>query len=417
MRRNRTRFVLTTIVSLTLLAIVPRCAFATLLVADRITNRVLKFDENTGNYLGDLIGPDNPESASSLNDPSGMVLGPDDNLFIASRATGQVLKFNVQTGQYLGEFAMGINGPSGLFVDTASGQLLVSEFGNFDAETIQRYNLETRAHEGTFGTGTGIVGRTDMVEGPDGKLYVGSFFDGRTLRFDLATGAPDGINPADPTATFAGPVDGFVGTNGFVFKPDGTLLAVGLFTSNIFAFDSGGNSLGEFIPGTSGLFFPVDMITAPDGNLMVSSLGNDNPSNGLPLADGYIGKYDINTGAPINPFFIAGVAGLKQPAAMLLLPNIVVPGDYNGNGTVDAADYTVWKDSFGSTTALAADGNGDGTVDAADYTVWKDNCGIGAGVASVPEPAAGATWMAIALSSLLAFRNRPHGKTSRIHAG
>ncbi|MCA9187214.1 MAG: hypothetical protein R3E01_11090 [Pirellulaceae bacterium] len=64
-------------------------------------------------------------------------------------------------------------------------------------------------------------------------------------------------------------------------------------------------------------------------------------------------------------------------------------GDYNMNGTVDAADYTVWKDSFGSTSDLAADGNGNGEIDAADYTIWKDNfgnTGAVASVASVPEP-------------------------------
>lgn len=66
-------------------------------------------------------------------------------------------------------------------------------------------------------------------------------------------------------------------------------------------------------------------------------------------------------------------------------------GDYNGNGMVDAADYTVWADSFGSTTALAADSNGDGVVNAADYTVWADNFGnstasVGTSVV-VPEPA------------------------------
>ncbi|MCA9186648.1 MAG: hypothetical protein KDA99_13565, partial [Planctomycetales bacterium] len=50
-------------------------------------------------------------------------------------------------------------------------------------------------------------------------------------------------------------------------------------------------------------------------------------------------------------------------------------GDYNHNGKVDAADYTVWKDDFNSTMKLDADGNGSGKVDAADYTVWKDNFG------------------------------------------
>ncbi|MCA9187966.1 MAG: dockerin type I repeat-containing protein [Planctomycetales bacterium] len=73
-------------------------------------------------------------------------------------------------------------------------------------------------------------------------------------------------------------------------------------------------------------------------------------------------------------------------AGMLRIVQDTLSGDYNGNGTVDAADYTVWKDSFGSTGELAADGNGNGEIDAADYTIWKDNFGAGATIASVPEP-------------------------------
>ena len=52
-----------------------------------------------------------------------------------------------------------------------------------------------------------------------------------------------------------------------------------------------------------------------------------------------------------------------------------LPGDYNANGTVDAADYTMWRDTLGSTTDLRADGNGDGVVNTLDYTLWKDNFG------------------------------------------
>jgi hypothetical protein len=43
-----------------------------------------------------------------------------------------------------------------------------------------------------------------------------------------------------------------------------------------------------------------------------------------------------------------------------------VPGDYNHNGIVDAADYSVWRDSLGRTgSGLAVDGNGDGMIDRA----------------------------------------------------
>jgi autotransporter-associated beta strand protein len=52
-------------------------------------------------------------------------------------------------------------------------------------------------------------------------------------------------------------------------------------------------------------------------------------------------------------------------------------GDYNQNGTVDAADYVVWRNLEGqSGIGLAADGNGDNTVNAADYGVWRANFGI-----------------------------------------
>lgn len=78
----------------------------------------------------------------------------------------------------------------------------------------------------------------------------------------------------------------------------------------------------------------------------------------------------------------------------------VLTGDYNGDGTVNIADYTVWRDNLGgSESALANPGNGSGTVDAGDYTAWKDNFGAsgsgGGGLtvlngAVIYEPLAGA---------------------------
>lgn len=78
-----------------------------------------------------------------------------------------------------------------------------------------------------------------------------------------------------------------------------------------------------------------------------------------------------------------------------------VVGDYNFDGVVDAADYTAWRDSLGSTVDLAADGDGDGEITIDDYEIWRQNYGAMLGVSAgqvalaVPEPVA-ATLLATA---------------------
>jgi hypothetical protein len=61
-------------------------------------------------------------------------------------------------------------------------------------------------------------------------------------------------------------------------------------------------------------------------------------------------------------------------------------GDYNRDGVVDAADYTVWHDILGSTTDLSADGNENGVIDAGDYNVWKTHFGKTSSGGSGAEP-------------------------------
>jgi hypothetical protein len=60
----------------------------------------------------------------------------------------------------------------------------------------------------------------------------------------------------------------------------------------------------------------------------------------------------------------------------------VLPGDFNNDGRVDAADYTKWRDGLGTTYTQA------------QYNEWRSHFGQTAGAASAsigyaaPEPAA-----------------------------
>jgi len=87
--------------------------------------------------------------------------------------------------------------------------------------------------------------------------------------------------------------------------------------------------------------------------------------------------------------------GSMQQLAEEFIPGFLA-GDYNGDGVVDASDYTTWRNTVGQAVKVGtgADGNLDGVIDAGDYDVWKTGfgaSGAGSGAASlsaVPEPAA-----------------------------
>jgi hypothetical protein len=80
------------------------------------------------------------------------------------------------------------------------------------------------------------------------------------------------------------------------------------------------------------------------------------------------------------------------------------PGDYNQNGTVDAADYTLWRDRTSQLTSLPNENPSavtPGWVDTEDYTFWKAQFGSSGGgqigPVAVPEPSAASILLLISL--------------------
>ncbi len=119
--------------------------------------------------------------------------------------------------------------------------------------------------------------------------------------------------------------------------------------------------------------------------------------------------------------FFPSVAS-DQSLAQVYFDNLIVTqveatleGDYNGDGFVDAADYTIFRDTLGDsvTAGTGADGNGNGVIDGPgsgsgnDYEVWANNYGAVASPAAsaVPEPSTIVS-VVVAICSLAARRCR-----------
>jgi hypothetical protein len=103
---------------------------------------------------------------------------------------------------------------------------------------------------------------------------------------------------------------------------------------------------------------------------------------------------DLRIGSPSNVSSPSGVAFdniylALEPAA------VMNTADFNGDGVIDAADYTIWRDNLGlltGATQSTGDANGDGAVDTTDYSLWRSSFGTSPAAASispvaVPEPA------------------------------
>jgi hypothetical protein len=119
--------------------------------------------------------------------------------------------------------------------------------------------------------------------------------------------------------------------------------------------------------------------------------------NGTTIASGTVNELNFNCGGggtnsacPANfaANNVAVVAGdnLDLQISPLSVPG-AAPGDYNNDGVVDAADYTIWRAHLGQTFALTnRDPSNSGPINQQDYTFWTGHFGSTGGAGGLATP-------------------------------
>jgi DNA-binding beta-propeller fold protein YncE len=176
--------------------------------------------------------------------------------------------------------------------------------------SVLRYDGGTGTFLGAFASGGGLHFPSDLVFGPDGNLYVTNGVlgnnEGGVMRYDGRTGAPL-PSVGNSGAFFAAPDSGGLnGPEGLTFGPDGNLyvtsvmISDGVFpTGAVLRFNgTTGAFIDAFVPFSSDLGFPSDIVFGPDGNLYVSDTGFGGGGNVL--------RYGGATGQFMGAFAIGG---------------------------------------------------------------------------------------------------------------
>lgn len=159
-------------------------------------------------------------------------------------------------------------------------------------------------------------------------------------------------------------------------------------------------------------------VSIPLSSFLLSTFVPGSPSSGpfgfTNSGDGLRTDFNLYEFAGLIPPD-TGLLKMELEFMEIRTPPMGLVGDYNNSGTVDAADYTVWRDHLGgdgSTLGTNRDpANGTGVVSTADYNSWKAHFGqSGAGSgglasAAVPEPAT-LTLLALVLAAAAVARSK-----------
>jgi hypothetical protein len=358
-------------------------------------------------------------------------------------------QFNILNGVYTNNGLLKISNGDTLTITNAgnltnqSGSTLIG--GTFDIQGIIKYpgaSVQTNQAEIIL-RGAGSTIRNDSnsdalavlsTNGASGKLRL---LEGRDFFPSNSSFTNDGVLELGGTIfQFFNPVGGSVFTN----TATGQLIGAGLITSNSlssFVNNSGlvspgsataagildfvGNytqsATGSLAIGVSGTnnsnpqnpqfdALQVDGSATLDGSLVLSLFGGFTPSfaHTFKILDASSGSgvfANAPNGQRLNTIGNEGSFVVSYSGGDVILSSFIISGDYNGNGTVDAADYVVWRNDPLRTPA--------------GYTLWRSNfgrsnVGSGAGVAAlppaVPEPHSAAIVVLAAAALLISASPR-----------
>jgi autotransporter-associated beta strand protein len=324
-------------------------------------------------------------------------------------------------------FGFGAFGDSARVVLNAGGTLDTSNNGNTNTsigslEGAGTANLGgTLLSVGTLDSSTTFTGAINGAAARLTKIGTGSLMLGGANTYTGMTTVNAGTLIV--TGTLNGPT---VVKNGGTLKGAGTLKNVTVEPGGMIA------------PGTSPGTMTVSGLTLASGSTLEYELGttrdhivltnNGNVALGgalnLSLLDGFSpavgqsfalfeGAIGSITGAfsSVNsPVFGGHILNVAYSTNQVVL-QVGLAGDFNNNGTVDAADYTVWRKGLGTTYTQN------------DFNVWRANFGQTAGIgalgganATVPEPTTLAMLVvsAVGVSTRRRWRPWPMSKLNNV---
>ncbi len=315
------------------------------------------------------------------------------------------------------------------FSPTDPNELLVAA----QVTTLARGIVRTSVARNAAGHITGFSGVTGnfayaapnidsgLAYGPNGVLFATTYPDNLLYQYKPSSFERDkiidlgalGVYPSTGSVTFVPP--GYPGAGGIRFIqnwPYGRMYTADLTpdgngtynVSNVTAVMEfgGGNSPAQmlWVPPSSPGFDNANqhVLLANYGSQRIAAYqldANGHPNFGTQLAfmTGLVGSI----GAVVDPLtgdFLFSTYGASGAGDHIYVVSRTAPsggpaGDYNNNGTVDAADYVLWRNGG----PLANEVDTPGNVNAADYTEWRSRFGNPAGSgastaanAAIPEP-------------------------------